>query len=522
MAIILVQPSVTTPTQISRTINSAGTSLTMLHSQAVSVGSGGSGGFTVSLSGGAATLTYASGSGTTSLVYTISRTVNSGETGTISYTQPGNGIEGTVGGVDLASFSTQTVTNNSTQGSGVLPLVTMQTAGAGQVKWDLSTTYLGAFRMPGGNYGSVSGNNLNYSVVPSIAIGSASNRIVMVGRDRGEASTTLAEFSIPTLVGGTTLSALNISSNTQGFIEVLTNAPVDGQTWSGRMIGGIANVNGKLVVNAYGYYDFTNRPTMVIDNISSLSTSTFKGYFDHTDRQHSGGWVTPIPSVYQSALGGSHIFGFSMSGRRAILTKYSIGPSAYIYDFNASDSITGATPPSNGSTLTPTKVLDYPYDHGLTPIASMGGSGTNWTFVSGGQVGLIIPGTRTYMVLGTSAGHVSGCDYYDPAPYDSSFKGYAPNNQNDIYNYIWLYDVDDLIAVKNGTKLSYNVAPYEYGPVTLPFDGGAGWFNIHRVQGMVYDPTNGRLYISLERADNSQATETPLPLVICFDMTGFV
>lgn len=70
---------------------------------------------TISPSAGAATLTYASGAGTSTLIYNISRTVVSSETATISYTQPGNGIENVSGGADVASFSAQAVTNNSTQ-----------------------------------------------------------------------------------------------------------------------------------------------------------------------------------------------------------------------------------------------------------------------------------------------------------------------------------------------------------------------------------------------------------------------
>jgi hypothetical protein len=115
---------VTAPTMSSATIGTSGASITLAFNESVSVGAGGNGGFTVSLSGGVATLTYSSGSGSSSLVYTISRTVNQGETGTISYTQPGNGIEDTSGN-DLATFSNSAVTNNSSQGSNPTPGVSV-------------------------------------------------------------------------------------------------------------------------------------------------------------------------------------------------------------------------------------------------------------------------------------------------------------------------------------------------------------------------------------------------------------
>lgn len=100
------------PTVDSATVASNGTTVTVVFSETVSIGSGGSGGCALDFSGGAATLTYSSGDGTSSLVFTASRTIESGETGTLDYTQPGDGIEDEAGN-DLASFTDQAVTNDS-------------------------------------------------------------------------------------------------------------------------------------------------------------------------------------------------------------------------------------------------------------------------------------------------------------------------------------------------------------------------------------------------------------------------
>jgi hypothetical protein len=110
---------VTAPTFTSATIPAAGTSISLLFSEAVKFGAGSNGGFAITLSGGACTLTYASGANSNTLVYTTSRTVNSGETcSAFTYTQPTNGVED-IAGNDLATFTNQqaSVTNNSTQGS---------------------------------------------------------------------------------------------------------------------------------------------------------------------------------------------------------------------------------------------------------------------------------------------------------------------------------------------------------------------------------------------------------------------
>lgn len=107
------------PSVVSVAIAANGTDLTITWNKSATIGSGGNGGFSLTgLTGGASTLTYSSGSGSTSFVYTISRTVEAGETGgELSYTQPGNGVEATVDGADATSFSGETVTNNSTQDS---------------------------------------------------------------------------------------------------------------------------------------------------------------------------------------------------------------------------------------------------------------------------------------------------------------------------------------------------------------------------------------------------------------------
>lgn len=107
-------PDVTPPeVSVEPTIATDGDSLIIVFSEGVTIGAGGNGGFTVSLSGGACTLAYASGDGTTSLTYTTSRTIGRNETGTLSYVQPGNGVEDTAGN-DLASFSNEAIQNNST------------------------------------------------------------------------------------------------------------------------------------------------------------------------------------------------------------------------------------------------------------------------------------------------------------------------------------------------------------------------------------------------------------------------
>lgn len=101
------------PTLSSATIAFTGDTITLNFSKTVVFGAGGNGGFVVTMSGGASTMTYSSGAGTTALVYTLSRTVSADETGTLAYTQPGNGVEGSIIGDDLGSFAGFAVTVGS-------------------------------------------------------------------------------------------------------------------------------------------------------------------------------------------------------------------------------------------------------------------------------------------------------------------------------------------------------------------------------------------------------------------------
>lgn len=137
-------PDVTAPTVSSRTVSANGTEFTIAFDEAVTATI--DTGFTLTpTSGGAAvTLSYTSGSGTSSLVYTASRAITRNETLTLAYVQPGDGIEDAAGN-DLASFSGQAVTNNSTQNNAPTDLILSNSSvsvagGVNAVVGGLSTT----------------------------------------------------------------------------------------------------------------------------------------------------------------------------------------------------------------------------------------------------------------------------------------------------------------------------------------------------------------------------------------------
>lgn len=104
---------VTAPTILSVAVDTNGTDVAITLSENCTIGAGGSTGFTLVATGGNSALTYSIGDGTDVLIYTSARTISSTETLSLTYVNPGDGIEDAAGN-DLESFSGQAITNSST------------------------------------------------------------------------------------------------------------------------------------------------------------------------------------------------------------------------------------------------------------------------------------------------------------------------------------------------------------------------------------------------------------------------
>jgi hypothetical protein len=111
----------------SATIDSSGTTLTLVYTADAEAGTDGANGWSLTMAAGArgtnpgaVTATYSSGAGTSTWTYALARTdkpVNASlyETATLSYTQPGDGVKAVSGGTPLESVSNAAIVNNSTQ-----------------------------------------------------------------------------------------------------------------------------------------------------------------------------------------------------------------------------------------------------------------------------------------------------------------------------------------------------------------------------------------------------------------------
>jgi hypothetical protein len=115
MLVFGAPPAAGGPTLESAAIDKSGTELTLVFSESLTVGSGGATGIAVTLNSGTTTATYLRGSGSDTLVYSLwSPVMPAATVVTVAYTQPGNGLEATTGGADVATFSGESVTSAST------------------------------------------------------------------------------------------------------------------------------------------------------------------------------------------------------------------------------------------------------------------------------------------------------------------------------------------------------------------------------------------------------------------------
>ncbi len=366
-------------------------------------------------------------------------------------------------------------------------------------------TYDGAFRITKNTFGP---SSINYAQGP-IEYNPDNHSLFIVGHPYQQA---IAEFPIPPLVQSANLSDLNMSSTPiQIYAEVLDRAPTGNPEGLDR-IGGLHYIpttpTPTLIVNAYEYYDApanNTLSTLIIRNSNDIANSAIDGYFGFVGPAgHTSGWISPVPTSLQSALGGTHITGFS-SGI-PIIGRASVGPSAF--SFQQTDLLQATT----ANEIPTTTLLDFSLSNRLHDDL-YNDSLTNdlWTHLSGATFGFLVPGTRTYFTFGYSGGHASGVCYKCTQDNGNLCGGYCPPIAADRDQYYWLWDLEDLIDVKNGNIAPHEVFPYDYGPWNLPFQ-----VDLKKIGGGSFDPINNQLYLSLQMADTDQGTYSRPPLILVF------
>jgi hypothetical protein len=366
--------------------------------------------------------------------------------------------------------------------------------------------YQGAFRLPADTYGT---SSLNYSEGP-LEYNSVNHSIFIVGHAHHQ---NIAEFVVPKIVKSEVLTDLQMASAPrQPFTPILSRA-TGGNPQTIDRIGGMEFINTEsgpqLIINGYEYYDApgdNSQTTLIARNSNNLATCTMDGY--HTFQGgagHTSGWISPIPNEWQTTLGGTHITG--QSSGIPIISRTSVGPSAFSF---LQENLTAAT--SIPNPVPTIKLLDFSLAHPLhDDLANTTRTNDIWTHLSRAVYGFVVPGTRSYLTIGQSGGHESGVCYKCTQNNGNLCGGYCANDAEDYYHYYWLWDVNDLVAVKNGSKNSYDVRPYEYGEFPTPFATNS-------FGGGTFDPGSNTLYLTIQKADRLQGIYSNPPVVSTFSL----
>ena len=129
-----------------------------------------------------------------------------------------------------------------------------------------------------------------------------------------------------------------------------------------------------------------------------------------------------------------------------------------------------------------------------------------WNFLSNGVYGFIAPGTRTFVVVGSSGGIDSGIGYKITQDDGRLCGGYCSYAASDNYSYYWLFDLDEILAAGSPSE----PRPYAYGRWDVPF-GSPG----RVVIGGAFDSAGRVLYVALSNAGQVGTYDRP-PLILTF------
>jgi hypothetical protein len=362
--------------------------------------------------------------------------------------------------------------------------------------------YQGAFRLPQGDFGSPQYSGFNYGGT-ALGYNPARNSLYIVGHDWYQLS---AEVSIPQIINSTNLNSLATATVLQPFSDSLEGkiASINPTDTNAKKIGGHLVYGGALYVAAYSYYDggATQSSSHFVRPTNLSTTGQVNGPYrvGTIGPRYVAGYMAPVPQDWQSAFGSPALTGQCCL---SIISTTSQGPA--VFGFNPAD--LGSKNP-----IPATPLVEYPPEH--PTLGAWGGNGTpNPVYnMSTAVRGLVFPqGTRSVLFFGSTGLGVPcyGAGTSDPSLDRQPVPGesgviycYDPDNRSKgchAYPYgafVWAYDANDLLAVKNGQKNPWEVTPYATWSPNFPTGG-------YQVNGAAYDPSTGRIYVAVMWEDGS-------------------
>jgi len=373
-------------------------------------------------------------------------------------------------------------------------------------------TYVGGCRVPAGQFGV---SNFGWSGGGDGSIGggiafdpaghNGAGSLFISGNFRGGdggVQGSVAEITLcDTWINSATATALQTAAVLQNFVDVshgqiaAYDIPAGGQYTK---LGGLLVDGANLYFTIYHMYDSgPYQQTSHGQHARTLSSGGLGGFdtlVSTTMLRFTARWMANVPAVWQAALGGSAISG---AGNLSVIATTSHGPAAWAFTPSAIGGTAG--------TVVAAQALFY-YDNAHETLGSWSALEPNSVYTQATSYGgfAIIPSSRTLLIWGTHASDPCyGVGTNDPAldgkPFNETFQYcYDPNgvDSEGVHGYpmlyqFWAYDLDDLAAVKAGTKQYYEPIPYAHWNVTLPIDQSS-----KIAGGMTVDPATGSIYVS--------------------------
>lgn len=341
-------------------------------------------------------------------------------------------------------------------------------------------TYLGAFALPQGDYGTsrfgYGGQGVAYYLDP----GTGKHTLFMEGHAWFPGH--VGQVQVPAddqLVKSRDWSELNQATVLQNFSDV-----TDGHLAEiGYLpfVYGMLVYNNRLIIGASSYYDGGGEQVNShgVSGLNLAGAGDFQGFFPMTGvatPRSKGGHMTTVPAEWRTLFGGPALTG---KGCLSIISNNSCGPCATVFD---PDDV-GNENPIPGNTL-----LFYPLDHPLAAPSSQ-----NELFnLTTHMLGIAFPTASRSVLFFGRHGYgpycygIGGAAGECPDPCDDSHGTHA-------YPYraqVWAYDANDLMSVKNGIRQSWEIQPYAYWTMDEITDVCSN------PAGACYDPDTGRLYIT--------------------------
>lgn len=338
-------------------------------------------------------------------------------------------------------------------------------------------SYKGSFKLP-----TMSGNGLTYGGT-AISYNQANDSLFVVGHVYDQE---MVEVKIPAL-GGTATLLQPLKDPLAGKLGSIGGS-------GSRRIGGSLVYKNKLYVTGFVFYDADNaQQTSHFSRSTNLSDTAVTGPYK-VGSQGAGfysGYMGTIPVEWQSLFGAPALTGNCCL---SIISRTSYGPAVSAFN-----------PESTSATA---QALVY-YTQSNQTLGTYGASGVHPVFNGTTRItGVVFPnGTSTVLFFGMTGmgdycyGEAAACN--DPSNNSKGEHAYPYSA------YVWAYNANDLLAVKNGSKQPWQVTPYQTFALSQPgsvvVDFGIG--------GAAYDPVNNRIFVIKKGTDAT-------PTVYVYEITN--